>query len=332
MGRKTALITGVSGQDGSYLAELLLERGYEVMGTTRDPQRRFGLNIAHLEGRLKLANTGYDIASVSEILRTFKPTEVYNFAGQTFVNKSWELLTETVDASAVLPMNILEAIVRTDRSIRFVQASTCEIFSLGTERIFSETSPMMPGNPYGCAKAFSQNMVSCYRRNYGLFAASAILFHHESPRRAEQFVSRKIVKQAVAIKLGHANGLTLGDTSIARDWSYAPDLVTAMAAMMQVEIPEDLILSSGETHSLAEMTELSFAQLGLDYRDYLTIDPSFFRAWELPVFGGDSRRARQVLNWVPRKNFRTMLESMINFEMRLQTGSAANFAEERPFT
>lgn len=331
MRRKTAIITGVSGQDGSYLAELLLERGYEVVGTTRDPERRFGLNIAHLEGRLQLASTGYDIASLSEILRAVKPAEVYNFAGQTFVNKSWEMLPETVDASAVLPMNILEAIVRVDRGIRFVQASTCEIFSLGMQRIFSEASPMMPGNPYGCAKAFAQNMVSCYRKNYNLFAASGILFHHESPRRGEQFVSRKIVKQAVAIKLGRAKGLTLGDTSIARDWSYAPDLVTAMAGMMHLDAPQDLILSSGETHSLAEMTELAFAQLGLDYRDYLTIDPSFFRAWELPEFGGDSRRARELLNWAPRKNFRAMLESMVNFEMQLQTGSAANFAEEGPF-
>ena len=331
MTAKRALITGVTGQDGSYLAELLLGGGYEVVGTSRSAASASALNIAHLRDRITVRPTGYDIDSLTALLEDVRPHEVYNLTGQTNVSRSWDMLEETFQASAALPANLLEAIVRADRGIRFLQASSSEIFALQGGGIFSEETALAPANPYGCAKGFAHNMVRSYRQNYGLFAANAILFNHESPRRAEGFASRKIVKAAVAIKLGRADHLTLGNLDVARDWTFAPDMVRAIAGMMQLEAPQDLVIASGKAHGLLEMVEAAFSQLGLDYKAYLRIDRDLFRAAEPALIQGDNSRARAVLNWRPQTSFHGMIEKMVDYEMRLQSGAESNFSSERPF-
>jgi len=328
---KRALITGITGQDGSYLAELLLSRGYEVIGTSRATAPVRALNIEHLCNCITLLPTGYDINSLTTLLKEVQPLEVYNLAGQTHVSRSWDMLEETFQASAVLPANLLEAIVRADRGIRFLQASSSEIFGLQQSGAFCEETPVTPANPYGCAKAFAHDMVRGYRQNYGLFAVNAILFNHESPRRAEGFASRKIVKTAVAIKLGKADNLTLGNLNVARDWTYAPDLVSAVADMLRLDVPQDLVIASGEAHGLTEMVEFVFSLLGLDYQNYLRTDKDLFRAAEPSLIQGDNRRARAVLGWRPRTSFRGMIEKMVDYEMRLQSGAENNFRNERPF-
>lgn len=329
MVEKTALITGITGQDGSYLAELLLMRGYRVVGTTR---QKSAPNIAHLADRLVLLPHHQDIKGLMGLIEREKPSEIYNFAGQTHVSRSWDMPDETIEASAVLPANILEAIARTDRGIRFFQASSSEIFSLTQQAVFDENTPIAPGTPYGSAKAYAHHLVTCYRENYGIYAVNGILFNHESPRRSEIFASRKIVKGAVAIKLGHAQELVLGNVEVSRDWSYAPDVVEAVHEMLQMEKPVDLVISSGESYSLADMVRMMFEMMELDHEKYLRFDPALYRVAELPVVRSSNAKARQLLNWSPRHSFRTMLERMVAYEMRLQTGRAQNFAGEHPFT
>ena len=329
--RKTALITGISGQDGSYLAELLLQKGYEVIGITRDPAALFGLNLAHLEGKLKLLHSSYELISLIDLLTRVRPSEIYNCAGQTYVSKSWEMLDETFKASAILPCNLLEAIIRVDKGIRFFQASSCEVFALGTGIAFTEETQIAPANPYGCSKAFAQNMVACYRHNYGIYAVNGILFHHESPRRHENFVSRKVVKRAVSIKLGRDKELTLGNMDVARDWGYAPDVAIAIEKMMRMDSPQDLVICSGEAHPLRKLVQTVFELLDLDYTKYICTHESFVRASEPSIISGSNEKARNALDWQPRTSFRQMLEKMVDYEMRLQTGQEHDFGNERPF-
>lgn len=328
---QVSLITGISGQDGSYLAELLVTRGHRVIGLTRDPVARIGLNLEHLAGRITLIHSPYDIASLVDVLNSHKPHEVYNCAGQTFVSKSWEMLGETLQASGVLASNLLEAIVRVNKGIRFFQASSCEIFSLARDAIYSEETPISPGNPYGCSKAYAHNMVACYRENYGIHAVNGILFHHESPRRHESFVSRKVVKRAVAIRLGREKDLPLGNMDVVRDWSFAPDVVVAIAAMTHMEEPQDLVICSGETHSLRELVETVFARLDLDYTRFVRFDSSLRRVSDAPVIRGSNAKAKKVICWTPTASFDQMLERMVDYEMRLQRGDERNFSGERPF-
>jgi GDPmannose 4,6-dehydratase len=329
--KRTALITGISGQDGSYLAELLLRQGYRVYGLTRGPAAQAGPNLAHLEGRIAMFHSSYDRAELVDALQELRPSEVYNFAGQSLVGKSWDLLDDTIEGSGILPLSLLEAIVRVDRGIRFFQASSCEMFSLDWNTVIAETSPIAPGTPYGCAKAFAHNIVACYRNNYGLYAVSGIAFHHESPRRHESFVGRKVVKRAVEIKLGRDTELVLGNLDVVRDWGFAPDVVVAIHKMMQLEKPEDLVICSGETHSLRELVETIFGLLDLDPGDHLRIDNALFRTVDAPIMRGSNEKARSVLNWRPKTSFRQMLEKMVNYEMALQTGTVENFGEEKPF-
>ena len=328
---KTALITGVSGQDGSYLAELLLQTGYEVIGITRDPASARGQNIAHLGGKFRLLYSSYELISLIDLLTQTRPSEVYNCAGQTYVNKSWEMLDDTFHSSAMLPTNLLEAIARVNKDIRFFQASSCEVFSLGSDVTFTEQTPLAPGSPYGCSKAFAQNMVACFRKNYGIYAVNGILFHHESPRRHENFVSRKIVKRAVSIKLGKETELTLGNMDVFRDWGFAPDVAIAIRKMMQMEQPQDLIICSGESHSLRELVRTVFELLNLDYEKYTRTHESFHRATEPAVIRGSNEKAKGILDWQPKTSFRGMLEKMVDYEMRLQTKQESNFLNERPF-
>jgi len=328
---KTALITGISGQDGSYLAELLLGRGFEVYGVVRRPVTHHAINMTHLDDEIESIHSSFELASLFEILDDVRPQEIYNFAGQTYVGKSWEMLDETVKASAIIPCDLLEAIARIDRRIRFFQASSCEMFSASWQDVISETTPLAPATPYGCAKAMAHNMVACYRQKYGIYAVSGILFNHESPRRNDNFVSRKLVKQAVSIKLGREREIVLGNIEVVRDWSFAPDVVTAIDRSMRLDAPSDFVICSGETHSVREMLEVVFDILDLDLHDHLRIDKSLFRSGEAPVIRGSNEKARAMLGWQPKTLFRQMLQKMVAFEMALQTGTAKNFADERPF-
>jgi GDPmannose 4,6-dehydratase len=331
MSDRIALITGISGQDGSYLAELLLGRGYSVVGLTRDPAAHLGPNLSHLAGRIRLISTSYDRAALNDIIRAIRPHEIFNCAGQTYVSKSWGMIDETWQASALLPCDLLEAIIRVDKGIRFFQASSCEIFSLDSCGPYTELTPIAPGNPYGCSKAFAHNMIACYRNNYGVFAASGILFNHESPRRHVTFVSRKIVKAAVAIKLGRANELAIGNLDVVRDWSYAPDVTVAMAAMLQSDQPEDLLVCSGESHALREFVEAAFSRLDLDYMRYVRVDSSLLRVAEPSSIRGSNSRAKLALGWAPKISFHGMVDKMVDYEIRLQTGTELNFAGEGAF-
>lgn len=330
MAKKTALILGISGQDGSYLAEFLLQDGYKVFGTTRNSATVFGENLKHLKGKITLFHTAYDTASLVDILRKVRPQEVYNFAGQTYVTKSWDLLHDTVQSSPVLVSNILEAIVRVDTKIKFFQASSCEIFSQRSG-IITEETPIAPGNPYGCGKAYAKHLVSCFRDRYGMYAVTGILFNHDSPRRHEDFVSRKIVKRAVAIKLGKGKELSLGNTSVLRDWSYAPDIVRAVARMMRMKAPQDLVLASGHTHSVQEMVDVVFELLELDSEVHIRTDRTLFRSSEPAAIYASSKRAKVALKWKPEVAFHDILKRMVAYEMRLQTGDEIDFRNERPF-
>ena len=331
MANITALITGITGQDGSYLAELLLHKGYRVAGTTRGPAHELGLNLAHLEGRVDILPTSYERDSLADVLRQVKPDVVYNFAGQTYVGKSWGMIDETFRASAYIPTNLLEAIVQVNKGIRYFQASSSEVFTLDWDRIIHEDSPQAPSNPYGCSKAYAHNMVACFRRNYDLFAVNGILFQHESPRRHQNFASRKIVKTAVAIKLGRADNIELGTLDVSRDWSYAPDVIVAIEAMMHLERPQDFVICSGENHTVLELAETVFDLLHLDFSKYYRLDRSLVRAWEPPITRGSNAAIIKMTNWQAKTSFRGLLEKMIDYEMRLQSGAEHDFANEKPF-
>jgi GDPmannose 4,6-dehydratase len=331
MANRKVLITGITGQDGSYLAELLLSHGHQVYGLTRDPTVRPGPNVAHLANQIKLIYSSYEQADLIDRISELRPSDIYNFAGQTSVSKSWEMLDDTINASGIVPCRLLDAIVRVDRDIRFFQASSPEIATCDWQNVISETSPIAPATPYGCAKAMAHTMVMCYRKNYGIYAVNGILFQHESPRRHEAFASRKVVARAVAIKLGRETELALGNIDVARDWSFAPDVVTAIERMMQQESPEDFVICSGETHSLVELVEIVFGLLNLDYRDHLRIDRSLFRAKEPPIIRGSNAKAKMMLDWRPKIPFSKMLEKMVECEMALQTGAIRNFGTEKPF-
>jgi GDPmannose 4,6-dehydratase len=331
MAKKTALITGITGQDGSYLAELLLRKGYRVAGTTRDAVGDLGPNLAHLKGQIDMLPTSYERESLIDVLQKVQPDEVYNFAGQTYVGKSWGMVDETFRASAYIPTSLLEAIVKVNKRIRYFQASSSEVFTLDWDRVICEESPQAPGNPYGCSKAYAHNMVACFRRNYDLFAVNGILFQHESPRRHENFASRKIAKTAVAVKLGRADVIELGALDVSRDWSYAPDIVVAIDAMMRIETPQDLVICSGENHTVREVAETIFDLLGLDFSKYYRLDQTLVRALEPPITRGSSEKIKKMTNWRATTSFRGLLEKMVDYEMRLQSGTEHDFVNERPF-
>ena len=266
-----------------------------------------------------------------EILKTFRPSEVYNCAGQTYVTKSWETQDETFRASAILPTILLEAIAKTDKSIRFFQASSCEVFSLKSGETFTEDSPLSPGNPYGCSKAFAHNMLAAYRQSYSLFAVTGTLFHHESPRRHENFASQKVVQRAVSIKLGKESRLVLGNMDVSRDWGYAPDYVRAIELMMRQEKPDDFVICTGVQKTLRSLVETVFGMLDLDYRKFVTTDPKLVRPSEPLAIQGSSAKARKALGWAPSQSFEEMLALMVRSQLDFQKGQTRNFANEKPF-
>ncbi len=318
---KRALITGITGRDGSYLAELLLDQGYEVVGMVRRSSTVTFERIAHLQDRIATVHGDLlDQASLIEVLRTYEPHEVYNLAAQSFVQTSFSQPVLTGDVTALGVTRILDAIRLVDPGIRFYQASSSEMFGKVVEVPQRESTPFYPRSPYGVAKVYGHWITVNYRESYDLFACSGILFNHESPRRGLEFVTRKISNGAAKIKLGMAEELRLGNLDAKRDWGFAGDYVRAMWKMLQADSPDDYVVSTGETHSVREFCEVAFGHLGLDYEDHVVIDDAFFRPAEVDLLVGDATKAAEELDWRPEVEFSELVTTMVDADMDLLSG------------
>jgi len=313
-----ALITGITGQDGSYLAEFLLEKGYEVIGMVRRSSTVNFDRIAHIQDRLTLVQGDLlDQASLLDILQEYRPHEVYNLAAQSFVPTSWKQPVFTGEVTALGVTRLLDAIRLVDPQIRFYQASSSEMFGKVREVPQNENTPFYPRSPYGVAKVYGHWITVNYRESYGLFACSGILFNHGSPRRGLEFVERKVSYGVARIKLGLANELRLGNLDARRDWGYAGDYVRAMWLMLQQDHPDDYVVGSGETHSVRELCEVAFSYVGLDWRDYVVVDPKYYRPAEVDLLVSDPSKARRVLQWEPTVTFEELVHMMVDADLKL---------------
>jgi GDPmannose 4,6-dehydratase len=315
--QKRALITGITGQDGSYLAEFLLARGYQVFGLVRRVSQPSDARIVHLGNRITLLPGDLlDAASLVRALEVAEPRELYNLAAQSFVQTSFVEPTLTAEVTALGVTRLLEAVRQVDPTIRFYQASSSEMFGQVAEAPQRETTPFHPRSPYGVAKLYAHWITRNYRESYGLFAASGVMFNHESPRRGLEFVTRKITDGAARIKLGLATELRLGNLEAMRDWGFAGDYVRAMWAMLQQEEPDDYVVATGETHSVREFCQLAFAALGLDWEPYVVTDPLFTRPAEVDLLLGDAAKARKRLGWEPRVSFAELVRRMVEADLQ----------------
>jgi GDPmannose 4,6-dehydratase len=313
---KTALITGITGQDGSYLAEFLLEQGYRVVGMTRRTSTVSVERIAHLIDRIQIVQGDLlDQNSLAEAIRQAGPTEVYNLAAQSFVPTSWNQPVLTGEFTALGVIRLLEAIRQIDPTIRFYQASSSEMFGKATEVPQRELTRFHPRSPYGVAKVYGHWITVNYRESYGMYAVSGILFNHESPRRGLEFVTRKITDGAARIKLGLAEQLALGNLEARRDWGFAGDYVRAMWMMLQEPEPDDYLIATGETHSVREFCETAFGHLGLDYHDHVVVDQALVRPAEVDHLIGDASKAREQLGWAPTVTFKELVEVMVDADL-----------------
>ena len=313
---RRALITGVTGQDGSYLAELLLEKGYEVYGMTRRASTENVERIAHLVDRLTLLQGDLlDPPSLDAALRQARPHEVYNLAAQSFVPTSWNQPVLTAEFTAVGVTRVLEAIRAVDPEIRFYQASSSEMFGKVREIPQTELTPFHPRSPYGVAKVYGHHITVNYRESYGLFAVSGILFNHESPRRGLEFVTRKISDGVARIKHGLTDELRLGNLDAKRDWGFARDYVEAMWLMLQQDEASDYVVATGEEHSVREFAEIAFERAGLELEKHVVVDPLFLRPAEVDHLVGGAARARRELGWEPRTSFRELVELMVDADV-----------------
>lgn len=318
MAPKRALITGITGQDGSYLAEFLLARGYEVIGMVRRSSTVNFERIRHIQDKITLVSGDLlDEVSLIHILREHRPHEVYNLAAQSFVQTSWPQPVFTGETTALGVTRLLDAVRIVDPEIRFYQASSSEMFGKVVEVPQKETTPFYPRSPYGVAKVYGHWITVNYRESYGMHATSGILFNHESPRRGLEFVTRKISHGVARIKLGLDEELRLGNLEARRDWGFAGDYVEAMWLMLQQDLPEDYVIATGETHSVREFCELAFGYVGLDYRDYVVIDQRFMRPAEVDLLIGDASKARQKLGWQPRTTFPELVQMMVEADLQL---------------
>ncbi|HUX07849.1 MAG TPA: GDP-mannose 4,6-dehydratase [Acidobacteriota bacterium] len=314
-----ALITGITGQDGSYLADLLVEKGYEVFGMVRRSSTESFERISHLKGKIRLLQADLlDQLSLIQMIKEVKPDEVYNLAAQSFVPTSWVQPLLTGEFTALGVTRMLEAIrtVDEERHIKFYQASSSEMFGKVREKPQKESTPFYPRSPYGVSKVYGHFITVNYRESYGIFATSGILFNHESPRRGLEFVTRKISDGAVRIKLGLARELRLGNLDAKRDWGYACDYVEAMWMMLQQDEPEDYVIGTGRTHSVREFCELAFSHLGLDWEDHVKIDKRFVRPAEVDELIADPSKARDLLGWVPKTGFEELVTIMVDADMK----------------
>ena len=311
-----ALITGVTGQDGSYLAELLLEKGYEVYGMVRRSSTENFERINHIKDKLRLIQADlFDQGSLLDMIEDIRPNEVYNLAAQSFVPTSWTQPVLTGEYDAIGVTKLLEAIRKVDTKIKFYQASSSEMFGKVQQVPQTEKTPFYPRSPYGVAKVYCHFITVNYRESYNIHASSGILFNHESPRRGLEFVTRKISDGAARIKLGLANTLYLGNLDAKRDWGYAGDYVVAMWLMLQQDEPENFVISSNENHSVREFAEIAFSRLGLEYEQYVKIDQRYVRPAEVDILLGDSTQARKKLGWQPKVSFRQLVEMMVDSDL-----------------
>ena len=315
---KKALITGVTGQDGSYLAEFLLEQGYEVIGMVRRTSLLNYQRIKHIQDRITLVSGDLlDQASVIDILREHRPQEVYNLAAQSFVPTSWKQPVLTGEFTALGVTRVLEAIRFVDPSIKFYQASSSEMFGKVQEVPQSEKTPFYPRSPYGVAKVYGHWITVNYRESYDMFAVSGILFNHESPRRGLEFSTRKVSHGVAMIKLGMAKELRMGNLDPERDWGYAGDYVRAMWMMLQEEKPDTYVVATGTTHSVRKLCDVAFAHVGLDYRDYVVQDPAFMRPAEVDQLIGDASKAKAVMGWEPAVSFEELVRMMVDADLEM---------------
>ncbi|MEW6721321.1 MAG: GDP-mannose 4,6-dehydratase [Thermodesulfobacteriota bacterium] len=316
----TALITGIAGQDGSYLSELLLEKGYRVVGTVPSLQADDLLRIRHLRNRIRVVEDDLlDQDRLERLFREFSPSEVYNFASHSFLAASFQQPIRATEVIAMGVTRLLEAIRKIAPEARFFQASSSEIFGKPREVPQSETTPFHPRNPYGVSKVYGHLMTVTYRENHGLYACSGILFNHESPRRSPDFVPRKITRAAARIASGLDRELRLGNLESRRDWGFAGDYVRAMWLMLQQDRPDDFVLATGETHSVRELCEEAFSRVGLDYRDYVVQESESFRSPEPLQLVGNPAKAGEVLGWKPQVRFRELVRMMVDADME-ETG------------
>ncbi len=326
----TALITGITGQDGSYLAETLLEKDYEVVGMVR---RTSVINLDRLrdiQNRITLVQGDLlDETSLTTVLREFEPTEVYNLAAMSFVPTSWQQPVLTGEATALGVTRMLDAVRLVNKDIRFYQASSSEMFGKAAEVPQRESTPFHPRSPYGVAKVYGHWITVNYRESYNMHANSGILFNHGSPRRGLEFVERKISLGVAAIKLGHAQELRLGNLEARRDIGFAGDYVQAMWQMLQQDTPDDYVIATGETYSIREICNAAFSHVGLDYQEYVVSDPRFYRPAEVDLLVGDASKARKTIGWEPQMTFPQLIQTMVDADLEnLRTGvSIPNLAE-----
>jgi GDPmannose 4,6-dehydratase len=316
----TALITGITGQDGSYLAEFLLDKGYQVVGMVRRTSTVNFERIRHIQKRLTLVSGDLlDQASLMAALQEYHPREVYNLAAQSFVPTSWSQPVFTGEVAALGVTRLLDAIRQVDPQIRFYQASSSEMFGRAREVPQRESTPFYPRSPYGVAKVYGHWITVNYRESYGLFACSGILFNHESPRRGLEFVTRKVTDGVARIKLGLEGEVRLGNLDARRDWGYAGDYVRAMWLMLQQDQPDDYVVGTGQTHSVREWCQAAFGHLGLDYAGYVKVDPRFMRPADVDLLVSDPTKARTALGWAPGISFEELVATMVDADLaRLQ--------------
>ncbi|QDU95761.1 GDP-mannose 4,6-dehydratase [Lignipirellula cremea] len=313
---KTALITGITGQDGSYLAELLLDKGYEVHGVMRRVSSFNLSRIEHLLDRISLHDADLiDQLSLARLLNEIGPDEVYNLAAQSFVPTSWKEPVLTAETTGVGVLRMLEAIRYVDPTIRFYQASSSEMYGRVQHTPQSERTPFWPRSPYACAKVYGHWITVNYRESYDMFAASGILFNHESPRRGLEFVTRKITNAVARIKLGLDQELRLGNLKAKRDWGFAGDYVKAMWLMLQQDTPDDFVIGTGATHSVEEFVDAAFSHVNLDWQDYVVIDPQFYRPAEVDLLIADPSKASETLGWSPEVDFAGLVSMMVDADL-----------------
>ncbi|MBI4605412.1 MAG: GDP-mannose 4,6-dehydratase [Planctomycetes bacterium] len=320
---KRALITGITGQDGSYLADLLLEKGYAVWGVVRRTSTQRHERIEHLLDRLRIAQGDVtDLSSMVRLLEEIQPHEVYNLAAQSFVPASWQEPLLTAQTTALGVTNLLEAIRIVDRSIRFYQASSSEMFGKVRESPQTEKTPFYPRSPYGVAKLYGHWITVNYRESYGIHASSGILFNHESPRRGLEFVTRKVARAAARIALGLEETLRLGNLEARRDWGFAGDYVDAMWRMLQEDEPSDFVIATGVAHSVRDLVDVAFRHVGIEWEPHLVLDPALKRPAEVDHLVGDASRARDVLGWEPTVDFESLVKMMVDHDLGALQGGA----------
>jgi len=313
-----ALITGITGQDGSYLAEFLLEKGYEVIGMVRRTSTVNFERIKHIQDKITLVPGDLmDQVSIIDVLREHRPDEVYNLGAMSFVPTSWSQPVLTGEVTALGVTRVLDAIRTVDPTIRFYQASSSEMFGKVRETPQNERTPFYPRSPYGVAKVYGHWITVNYRESYGLFACSGILFNHESPRRGLEFSTRKVTHGAAKIKLGLENELRMGNLDAKRDWGFAGDYVKAMWLMLQQDEPDDYVVGTGKTHSVRELCEVAFDYVGLDWRDHVVVDPKLFRPADVDFLVADATKARTKLGWEPTVTFEELIQMMVDADLEL---------------